>query len=942
MHKSAKRARTLKHDLNLNYVIFKFFCLCLCFICIDLATGLSQPCQVNFGAIYGIENQIERGYSLAPRLENDGFYLSGLKNDSVLIARFSLTGEVLWARLLDVVPGSSDHAWTLIVDNEGMLAIAGYSGNPSSVNSIFVFRYNPNSHQVLWTKEIIPSVRGYTNALIQKENGGNYLFCSNPHEVGNDDCLILEIDKATGSINNSFRKNYNLGGSEALGDIVLKEGFIYGCGRFTDGFSTADMRHAIIKLNENDGSQVWCKLGHKPKGQTARLYGTDIINEGNFIYTIYHGDPSGTSLTNTKCYIQKTDLNGNYRWLKHYELPGNNDACYEIVKSGNEFVVLAHQKAVPAGLIMFKIDDDGNVIWSYMYQFPNIVNPPTADGPVSALITVADKLVFTAYSANASGGNDLILVITDEDGRPNQPCVQNNTTSITVNEILNPSFYNVGTTITNRPLQQRNHAPQVRPTLLSARQECFEDDTLFTQITASICEGESYSGYMESGVYIDSFTSFLGCDSIRNLNLTVIETSIKTEQVEICGGESYSGYTETGIYIDTMQSVNGCDSIRILELQVNAPETIFEVQLCEGETFEGYSITGTYTDTLKGNFNNCDTIRHIFLEVLPVYSILASHTICQGDTFLGYFDSGIYTDTFKTIDGCDSVRVLDLTVTNEVWQRDTVTICMGEEYLGYSDAGIYLDTLQAIAGCDSIYQLELHVVPMEVTYDIEICRGANFFNYSETGMYIDTIYGQPNACDTIRHLNLTVLPIIENILEVTICEGAHYEGYSNTGVFTDTLHTEIGCDSVRTVMLTVAEDVEVLYEGSVCDYISQGISSPGMYIDTFDTYYGCDSIRTLVITGGRLYIPNVFSPNDDGINDVFTVFDFPVNEIDLQYFAIFDRFGNMAYETKNWPIKWSGVTLKDRSYQNAVFAYVLIYLCNEKRIIERGNITLVK
>nr|MBP7239888.1 gliding motility-associated C-terminal domain-containing protein [Saprospiraceae bacterium] len=111
---------------------------------------------------------------------------------------------------------------------------------------------------------------------------------------------------------------------------------------------------------------------------------------------------------------------------------------------------------------------------------------------------------------------------------------------------------------------------------------------------------------------------------------------------------------------------------------------------------------------------------------------------------------------------------------------------------------------------------------------------------------------------------------------------------------------------------------------------------------TLVSSFGCDSIRTVSITGVSRYIPNVFSPNQDNINDVFEIVAFPINEIELTYFVIFDRFGNMVYENRSWPIKWDGRDKKGEFYNPAVFTYLLTYLCNHKEVIETGNITLIR
>ena len=46
----------------------------------------------------------------------------------------------------------------------------------------------------------------------------------------------------------------------------------------------------------------------------------------------------------------------------------------------------------------------------------------------------------------------------------------------------------------------------------------------------------------------------------------------------------------------------------------------------------------------------------------------------------------------------------------------------------------------------------------------------------------------------------------------------------------------------------------------------------------------------------KIYIPNSFSPNDDGINDNFTIFS--NKDLEINYLRIFDRWGNLVFEQK--------------------------------------------
>jgi gliding motility-associated-like protein len=90
-------------------------------------------------------------------------------------------------------------------------------------------------------------------------------------------------------------------------------------------------------------------------------------------------------------------------------------------------------------------------------------------------------------------------------------------------------------------------------------------------------------------------------------------------------------------------------------------------------------------------------------------------------------------------------------------------------------------------------------------------------------------------------------------------------------------------------------------------------------------------------------LPNVFTPNGDGINDVFIpitpkhIIDTYVNNIDLK---IYSRWGNLVYKTTNPLVEWNG---KESTSNKLVKPGVYYYVCDvyEKRIsgIEHSTLT---
>lgn len=112
---------------------------------------------------------------------------------------------------------------------------------------------------------------------------------------------------------------------------------------------------------------------------------------------------------------------------------------------------------------------------------------------------------------------------------------------------------------------------------------------------------------------------------------------------------------------------------------------------------------------------------------------------------------------------------------------------------------------------------------------------------------------------------------------------------------------------------------------------------------------GCyreDEVTIEVIKIRRAYIPNAFSPNDDGINDEVSVFAHIGVERVLE-FKIFDRWGSMIFENKDFiPNKpgygWDG-TYKGKPVDPAVFVYYakVLYLDGETGLL-KGDITVFR
>jgi gliding motility-associated-like protein len=89
----------------------------------------------------------------------------------------------------------------------------------------------------------------------------------------------------------------------------------------------------------------------------------------------------------------------------------------------------------------------------------------------------------------------------------------------------------------------------------------------------------------------------------------------------------------------------------------------------------------------------------------------------------------------------------------------------------------------------------------------------------------------------------------------------------------------------------------------------------------------------------NLFVPNAFSPNNDGRNDKLYV---RGNYIQDLYFAVYDRWGQKVFETKDMNVGWDG-TYHGRKLDPAVFGWYIEGTCEQgQKFFKKGNVTLLR
>lgn len=149
----------------------------------------------------------------------------------------------------------------------------------------------------------------------------------------------------------------------------------------------------------------------------------------------------------------------------------------------------------------------------------------------------------------------------------------------------------------------------------------------------------------------------------------------------------------------------------------------------------------------------------------------------------------------------------------------------------------------------------------------------------------------------------------------------------------------------------------ILYEWSPPEFLScsdcpEPVATPTrseLFTLVVTDEFGCTASSDIfldVVKRRKVFVPNAFSPNGDGINDLFVPFG--GNDVQvIKNFRVFDRQGNMVFVAGNFQPEdygnaWDG-SFKGKTMQAGVFAWFaeIEFIDGEIKLF-RGDVTLVR
>jgi len=180
-----------------------------------------------------------------------------------------------------------------------------------------------------------------------------------------------------------------------------------------------------------------------------------------------------------------------------------------------------------------------------------------------------------------------------------------------------------------------------------------------------------------------------------------------------------------------------------------------------------------------------------------------------------------------------------------------------------------------------------------------------------------------------------------------------YEPLIPDNIITEDTTLFLGNDVQLNVGNTCVDEVswmpaDFLDDASLEEPLSSPTSSIVYHVQFIDDVLACtafDSIRITVIDPadldcGKVFMPNAFTPNNDGRNDTYGISN-PYAVSELISFEILDRWGGRVFMTTNPFEQWNG-SFKGKEMNSGVLLYRVVFRCEGEELVDVGSLSIIR
>jgi gliding motility-associated-like protein len=470
-----------------------------------------------------------------------------------------------------------------------------------------------------------------------------------------------------------------------------------------------------------------------------------------------------------------------------------------------------------------------------------------------------------------------------------------------------------------------------------------------------------------------------------NYTVRLIATS------SLCGNRSDTTFRTVTVYdypaVDLGPDLSVCEER--VTLRPSVPQSGLTWLWDDGSTASSRSVSQSGTYWLEGNRHGCITRDTIEVNLLPGVTVdLGPDTgICDRDIPLILYARQAANASLLWSNGL-SDTMMSVTRTGTYWLHVSLDGCESSDTINVT----VVPTPEVDLGADSIICEQtphnIGAVIPGATYTWNTGAATSHISVNETNDYILTVNLQ--GCRVSDTIQITAMPTPDIDLgpDQDICpdgtvtidatygtnstyiwsSGATTPSYTATmpGTYWVEVTSEYTCVGSDTILLQLYPKPTVTLgaDTTVCEETPL-VLAPQVYNAESLLWSDGSGGNTLTITSGGEYIvtginkcgtgsdtitvnhifceirvPNAFSPDGDGSNDVFKVLG-NIGRMDDFHLSIFNRWGQRIFETRNKFEGWDGIH-EGRPAPLGVYVYLLEYSIGGKPYVQKGNFHLIR
>lgn len=361
-------------------------------------------------------------------------------------------------------------------------------------------------------------------------------------------------------------------------------------------------------------------------------------------------------------------------------------------------------------------------------------------------------------------------------------------------------------------------------------------------------------------------------------------------------------------------------------------------------------------------------------------------------------DAGEYNVLVVHENGCEYEFSVIVEVEDLINYNVDFTLCEGQEFelpdgQIVNQPGVYESLVDSDLACDSLIITTLDYIESYQLYiDTVLCPGSDFNDANgdvieSSGQY-PFEYVSTEGCDSILYYNVSFESVEVDTVAVQICPGDEYITAGGTllnsaGEYMEIETSDIGCGNYTLYLVSFLPAPIAAFEfdpdygtssNAIAVFQNTSEGTDYVYWDLFDlgifdadtltidfgedpnTYpvclmaendFGCSDstcIDFVVREDVNIFMPNVFTPNGDGINDLFYVVGSGLDPSDFEL-LVFNRWGELIFESNHIEQKWDGRNKSGTHYvSDGIYPYTLRVglLDGPERIERSGYVTVLR